>query len=597
MTPIAQALSAALLHFVWQGLLVAFTLWIALFLLKRRSANARYLASSAALAALALLPVITTVLLYRRPTPASESIGFVASAFTSAAGLSHSTAPRFAWLPFVQAWALPLWSAGVFVFSIRLAWGCRQVAVLRRAGEAPSTAISAMATALRSRLGIRRPVNIIMTAGSDSPSVVGWLRPAILLPAATLLGLTEQQLEAVLAHEFAHIRRHDYFVNLLQNLVETLLFYHPAVWWTSARMRHERELCCDDIAVQSCGDALSYARALTTLEKMRLTAPALALASTGGALLYRIQRLMGIEARETAPSRVPAVAAVLMGLACLALNMNWARAQEQERGQVSIRAGVPGELGMAVTMKMSDGPGVQVELGGQQIASRPGIEYPEPAWKQKIGGTVVAEAVLAADGSVTDARILSGPAELRRSVLQSLLEWRFAPAPAGALRQVSVNFQWEQAQQKTEGRVFWFNNRTVTIRPSADNSSENAELATNRLRDELKAARQSGDQPKIRELEEKLSHAEAGVTYINGWAEGRVVSRIAYSGLTEQQQNQIAGVVPVRLGDTLTHEKMESVSDALNKVDPKLGHSFSLGEGNRVEIKIFPVRGWQFLKR
>jgi TonB family protein len=586
MTPIAQALSAALLHFVWQGLLVAFTLWIALFLLKRRSANARYLATCAALAALAVLPVITTVLLYRRTAPLSPAIGFVSSAITAAGGLSHSAAPRFAWLPLVQAWALPLWSAGVLVFSIRLAWGCRQVAALRRTGEAPSAAISAVAAALCARLGIRRPVEVIMTADSDSPSVVGWLRPAILLPAATLLGLTGQQLEAVLAHEFAHIRRHDYLVNLLQNLVETLLFYHPAVWWTSARMRHERELCCDDIAVHSCGDALCYARALTTLEKMRFTAPALALGSTGGALLYRIQRLMGIEPQDTAPSRVPAIAAVLMGLACLAFNINWAHAQEQEKGEVRLKT-VQGQVGMAFVMNTSDGPGVHVELGGAQITLRPGIEYPEYAWKQKIGGTVVAEATLAANGSVSDARILSGPVELRHSVLQSLLEWKFVPAAAGALRQVSVNFQWQEAQQKLEARDFSFNNQTVTIRQTRENV----------LQDELKAARQSGVIARIRELEQKLAYTEQAtgyqqlsVSYVNGPVEGRVVSRIAYTGLTEQQKNQIAGTLPVALGDTLTHDKIEAITEALNKVDPKLGHTFSMGENNRIELEIFPRR-------
>jgi beta-lactamase regulating signal transducer with metallopeptidase domain len=108
-----------------------------------------------------------------------------------------------------------------------------------------------------------------------------------------ILGLTPQQLGAVLAHEIAHIQRYDYLVNILQIMAETLLFYHPAVWWASGRIRHERELCCDDLAVRSCGDALCYARALTTLEKLRALSPSMAMGSTGGSLFYRIQRLMG----------------------------------------------------------------------------------------------------------------------------------------------------------------------------------------------------------------------------------------------------------------------------------------------------------------
>ena len=90
-------------------------------------------------------------------------------------------------------------------------------------------------------------------------------RCVILLPISTLSGLSREQIEMILAHELAHIRRHDFFVNLLQATVETLLFYHPAAWWISRRIRVEREHCCDDIAVDVCGNPLQYARALTRL--------------------------------------------------------------------------------------------------------------------------------------------------------------------------------------------------------------------------------------------------------------------------------------------------------------------------------------------
>src|SRR5205814_912933 len=114
---------------------------------------------------------------------------------------------------------------------------------------------------------------------------------------------------------------HDYLVNWIQLLIETLLFYHPAVWWISARIRHERELCCDDLAVTACEGAMCYARALTKLEKMRGATPAMALGSTGGALLYRIQRIMGTAAGTTAeqygPSRASGVVALSLALACL----------------------------------------------------------------------------------------------------------------------------------------------------------------------------------------------------------------------------------------------------------------------------------------
>jgi peptidoglycan/xylan/chitin deacetylase (PgdA/CDA1 family) len=168
------------------------------------------------------------------------------------------------------------------------------------------------------RLRVRRAVRLCQSALVEVPTVVGHLRPLILIPAGALVGLTPQQLEAVLAHELAHVRRHDYAVNLLQAAAETLLFYHPAAWWLSRRVRAEREHACDDAAVEATGDVLSYARALAALETLRAThAPpaALALAANGGSLMQRIQRLVNAD-RRRARGRRP-FAAAAMGLALL----------------------------------------------------------------------------------------------------------------------------------------------------------------------------------------------------------------------------------------------------------------------------------------
>ena len=170
-----------------------------------------------------------------------------------------------------------------------------------------------------------------MSRLADAPSVVGWLRPAILIPAAALAGLNAAQLQAILAHELAHIRRHDYLVNMLQTVVETLLFYHPAVWWVSSRMRHERELCCDDLAVRHCGDAIGYARALTRLERMRVDA------GTGRCGEWRIAAVSNSAAHWRGP-RVRTVAAagdsgVIAAALCVPLTMHRAHARP--------RAGMP----------------------------------------------------------------------------------------------------------------------------------------------------------------------------------------------------------------------------------------------------------------
>jgi len=485
MTALAQALSAALLHFVWQGSLVAVMLWATLFGWRKRPAAWRYGASCAALAIQAALPLLTVWILLRDAAPAAAVVPAPPVYVAAAARAGRPAALAVSWLVRVENWALPVWSLGVLFLSIRLAWGAGQLYRLRRRGEAVGGAVAATVDALAARMGIRRPVAVWMSALADGPSVVGWIRPLVLLPSGAMLGLTTEQLEAVLAHELAHIRRYDYAVNLVQMLIETLLFYHPAVWWVSARIRHERELCCDDLAVESCGNALCYARALTRLERLRLTAPGMAMSATGSPLLYRIQRLMGAGA-EYRPSRLPAVLAIMVGVGCLALNVHWAKAQEAPKPQqqepasvtvkkdgqtvtVTLRNGVksedepqPVDLYMAadqgrtatLTLRSDEqgvegvlvsehrrDQGVQIDTGGAQIVKREPIEYPGQAIERNIQGVVTVEAIQDANGDVTDAHVLAGPQELRKAALQSVLEWRFQPAAAGTARQVNITFQ------------------------------------------------------------------------------------------------------------------------------------------------------------
>ena len=115
-------------------------------------------------------------------------------------------------------------------------------------------------TKLGAQIPLSRPMPLLVSALVQVPTVVGWLRPVVLVPVGALGGLPAEYLEALLMHELAHIR-HDYLVNMLQSVAEALLFYHPAVWWVSGQIRAERELCCGDVAVSVSGNALTYARA------------------------------------------------------------------------------------------------------------------------------------------------------------------------------------------------------------------------------------------------------------------------------------------------------------------------------------------------
>jgi uncharacterized protein (TIGR03435 family) len=345
MSELTRALSTALVDFLWQGAIVGLLLWIALVMLRNRSANARYAVSSAALLALAVLPLMTIIALSAsaaRPDVAAAS-GVPLS--TAASRMPQtmlpiwmvSETPRIEWLALVQLWALPTWSIGVLLFSVRLAGACRHAMTIRRGATPSDEPVLSTVARLAHRIGITRPVLVLTSSLTDGPSVVGWLRPAILLPPATAMGLTPQQLEAVLAHELAHIKRHDYLVNLLQVIAETLFFYHPVVWWTSRQVRAERELCCDDIAVQSCGDAVGYARALTTLARRQLEAPVLAMPATGGPLMHRVQRLIGAASHEYGPSRAPGVLALCLVLACLVVNLDWLQAFAEPQASSDVR--------------------------------------------------------------------------------------------------------------------------------------------------------------------------------------------------------------------------------------------------------------------
>ena len=160
-------------------------------------------------------------------------------------------------------WLVALWFAGVLLFSLRTAGGFLVVARLRRLDSHPVGAeLLARCRDLQQRLGITRVVRYCESVHLDAPAVLGWFRPVVFLPLSALTGLNEAQLRAVIAHELAHIRRFDAFINVFQVAVETLLFYHPAVWWLNKRIRADREDCCDDVAVSVTGGSVGYARAL-----------------------------------------------------------------------------------------------------------------------------------------------------------------------------------------------------------------------------------------------------------------------------------------------------------------------------------------------
>jgi hypothetical protein len=373
-----------------------------------------------------------------------------------------------------------------------------------------------------------------------------------------------------------------------------MLFYHPATWWASSRIRQEREYCCDDLAVRHCGDAAGYARALTKLERARVL-PEPAVAANGGALLDRIQRLTGA-VRECAPSRLPVILAVLAAAVCAPLTIHRAHAEQQI---------VHAELEAQTSSKAA----VRDRLA---VAARNGMT-----------GTVLLEATLDEKGQAVDTHVITGPLELRKASLRAVLEARFANATKGEARQVSVDFAPEPLISKRthiDADVppvsLYFTAPPPT--PNAGEvtaSQENTDLQIALEEIQRKLARvklpedelqrqqymqiveSSGErqlrtlEQQLAELSETLSPENVKVRRLNGLIEtvrrqmtrelaGRKLVRI--EGETLPLNFQLA----VQVGDVLTAEAMQKVVAAMKEADLGLDARFVVTSEGGIVIRI-----------
>lgn len=357
--PAVQQLGWVLVHFVWQGTLVAGLLAGALALLRADRARLRYALSLAALVMLLTLPAVTWLVLPgSSPAPTSAASLDVPPSDVSWMLLAtpSDVTPAASWTETVRSglaaglpWGVAGWLAGVSVLALRLLGGWAYTIRLRRAHAGPVPPDwQRRADALAERLGVRARVDVHQSAHIDVPMVIGWMRPVVLVPVSVFTGLPPAQVEALLAHELAHIRRYDVLVGRLQAVAETLLFYHPAVWWVSRQVCIEREHCCDDLVVQTFHDRLSYARALTTLAARHVGPPVGAMAATGGTLLARIRRLVGQapaqEERGARSSVSIALLGVAVGLAVVGLQFDTPEASEEGVHRAALMSWVPGKV-------------------------------------------------------------------------------------------------------------------------------------------------------------------------------------------------------------------------------------------------------------
>ena len=336
MTDSMEVLGWTLLHFCWQAAAIALIYRLVdLGLSAKVRSNVRYVLALAALLSMFAISIatfayekmhltnarvvqqMTTPAFAQQPHSELSALPAMGAGLMTQAGQRVDLAEFAArWMPWIDA----AWFLGVLVLSVRTVGGWWLIQKLRSSGlsEVPENVCESLAR-LSQRMGIKRQIELRVSGRISGPLAMGIFRSLILLPVSTLTALDAEQLEVVLAHELAHIRRADYLWNMLQSMIETLFFFHPAVWWVSNKLRQQRELCCDDAALACCSDPLVYATALLRLEEQRSTRLHLAMAldgHQGSGLRARIVRILG-EApqgrREIAPLSLFGVC-VMLGL-------------------------------------------------------------------------------------------------------------------------------------------------------------------------------------------------------------------------------------------------------------------------------------------
>lgn len=310
-SPVTDALGWTLLHAIWQGFALVFPTAIILYFLRHQASVLRYRISVLTLVSQLLVSAATFVWYYEpvvvKQPAVSRPIAHYAMQIkwqTVSQNLPwHQQTRQF--LEDHLSQFVFIYLIGVVLFGLRLAGGWVYLQQLSKTATLPTvTNWTSITDRLRAALSIKAVIQVRESSRIVVPIVIGVVKPVLLLPIGLATSLSIREIEAVLAHELAHVKRHDYAVNLLQSTVEVLYFFHPALWWLSARVREEREHCCDDLAVQvSGGDGQVLAQALARIEELRLnqlsSTPALAMAfaSNRQHLLHRVRRVLGVQTR------------------------------------------------------------------------------------------------------------------------------------------------------------------------------------------------------------------------------------------------------------------------------------------------------------
>lgn len=333
-----EAIGWTLIHSLWQGLLIGLLTWLVLRSLNHFSARIRYRVAFAALLLLPVLAVITFTRVYEPAAATADQQLVYMNTFSFNAAAPEAPA-AFNWLSLLP-WVVTAWLFGAAFFMLRFAGGFLFVQRLRFAkhGKLPYHVQALLSDRLR-KLNIRKRVRMAESIMVKSPVLIGYFRPVILLPLGCAAGLPKEQLEALLVHELAHVLRHDFILNLIQELLRMFFFYHPVTWWLNKTIRDERENCCDDIVFASGIEKIHLAAALAALEEQQQQGDALVLAAKRSSnLVERIRRMFRNETIPTPRERAGASVLLLAGLLLVTTSVSLAQAYKAEADKTDTTA-------------------------------------------------------------------------------------------------------------------------------------------------------------------------------------------------------------------------------------------------------------------
>lgn len=402
MNALVSNIGWTLVNFLWQGAVIGLAAAVALAALRRARPEQRYLVACCALLACVAWPALEFA---QRLHGGADGDAIAVFKAPLLAGNGHADGmPMFAQLQGKLRWIVGFWAACAAVLALRMALG---LAWVRKAAKAPlaDAQWQARLDRLADGCGFPRAVRLRVVDGLASPVTAGWWRPVVLLPASLFSSMPVDLIEALLAHEIGHIRRYDYLVNLVQNLIEIVLFYHPAVWWMSARIRAERELIADDFAAHVLGEPRRLALALSELEKLQFSTHHLAMAANGGDLMSRMTRLLRPD--QPALHWKAALPVLAMTAACLTL----AACATTEKPAVA--AHVPVRTSARVEFNSCAKP-----------------EWPKESLRAEHTGTVTVQFALDAEGKVLDSSVRhsSGDVLLDEAARSGIAKCSFTPA-------------------------------------------------------------------------------------------------------------------------------------------------------------------------